>query len=315
MKEIIAFDIGGTKILAAALTSLGDIIYKEKFPTESEKGYEYVINKLIKITEDIISENNLSKREIAGIGIGIAGTIDFFEGKILFSPNLQDWKNIELKKILEEKLEIPVFIENDANAFAFGEWWKGSGAMVPNMLGITLGTGIGGGIIVNSQLLHGFSGAAGEIGHTIIMPNGPECKCGKKGCFETLASGTALNNQIREYFLDHNMENSEKITSHEIFQLYKKEPWNEILDNYFEYLAIGTSNIINTVDPQIVVFGGGVSDSLNDEIMEIVKGKIKKYLYEETSKYIMINKAQLGSEAAIFGIAASVLQSCGLDIT
>ena len=188
----IGLDIGGTKILGALFDENGISKKKEKRKTKASEGLEVVQKEIFKTIDNLLAEIKI--KEIEAIGIGIPGLVDR-EGTITFSPNLP-FRNYELAKILEKRYKIPVFIGNDVNVATVGEWMFGSGKGKKNVLGVFVGTGIGGGIIIENELYIGKNGAAGEIGHINLDPNGPFCGCGSRGCLESLASKTAIQKEI-----------------------------------------------------------------------------------------------------------------------
>ncbi|HLV10510.1 MAG TPA: ROK family protein, partial [Halanaerobiales bacterium] len=186
-------DLGGTKILSVVSNERGDIIERVKLDTEAELGSEkLIINNIIRSIEEVLDKSGLCSDDIVRIGIGSPGPLNTREGIIYENSNLP-WKNVPIVEIIEEQTGLPVFLENDANAAALGEKWFGAGKDVQDMLYVTISTGIGGGIIIDGKVFHGINDIAGEVGHVVIDPLGPVCGCGRKGCFEALASGTAIS--------------------------------------------------------------------------------------------------------------------------
>ena len=196
MQAFLGFDIGGTNIRCGLLNESGESIEFYKEPTEAKKGVKFVINKICALVEKL--KNTHPEVKIIGMGIGIAGILRPKEGIVCFSPNLPGWHNIPLLNLLKEKLNLPIFIENDANLIALGEAWQGAGKGKEDFFLLTLGTGVGGGIVYQGHLLSGYSSAA-EIGHMKIDPKGMKCLCGRRGCLETFASAGWLVRRAQKH--------------------------------------------------------------------------------------------------------------------
>jgi glucokinase len=194
---VVGLDLGGTKILAGVFKHSMECVATAKLSTKSQRGVKAVMERIDRCVRDAVDEADLSMKQIAGIGIGAPGAVDFNEGRVIFAPNMEGWKDVPLKKELEKLLGVPVFVENDCNVAALGVYVAELKSKPRNMVGIFVGTGIGGGIIINGQLYGGFSHTAGEVGHMVLEVNGPKCGCGNKGCFEALASRTAMFQQIK----------------------------------------------------------------------------------------------------------------------
>ena len=194
---VVGVDLGGTKILAAVVDSEGSILSQAKKKTKVEGGALTVLNRMALAIRSVIESSGIPKNQIAAIGVGSPGPLDPESGIVMVAPNL-GWKNVNVKAYLEGEFQIPVFLENDVNAGTFGEYCLGAGKGVSSLVGIFVGTGIGGGIIIDGKLHRGFNQTAGEIGHMIIDPDGPLCGCGNHGCLEAVASRTAIDRMIRE---------------------------------------------------------------------------------------------------------------------
>ncbi len=194
----VGVDLGGTKILAGVFKNSLECIGTAKLSTKSQRGVEAVIERIARCVQDAVDEADLTLKQVAGVGIGAPGAVDFAEGRVIFAPNLEGWKDVPLKKDLEKHLGVPVFVENDCNICRPGRPRRRTQRPSPSsLIGIFVGTGIGGGLIINGELYSGFNHTAGEIGHMVLDVNGPKCGCGNKGCFEALASRTAIFQQIK----------------------------------------------------------------------------------------------------------------------
>ena len=201
-KYSIGVDVGGTNIKIALVDKSGSIVYSDTVPTRAEMGYEYTINNMKKAISDLITQTKVSKDDIQGIGFGFPGQIDCDKGIVLLAPNIPGWVNIPIAKIIEKEFSIPVKVDNDVRCAALAELNYGAGKGAVNMICITVGTGIGSGLIINGKIVRGASNVAGEIGHIKLqMHDGPLCGCGDTGCLEAFASGPAIVAMAQEYIL------------------------------------------------------------------------------------------------------------------
>jgi len=257
-----------------------------------------------------------------GIGIGVAGAINMSEGTITQSPNFPGWNNVPIKKIVDTTLplHLPIFVENDANAAALGERWKGAGSGSDNMVCITLGTGIGGGVIANGILLHGAEGMASELGHITVIPNGPACNCGNSGCLEALCSATALRRAAIQALRSGQEsllvqlcgENRERITGEMIAQgaragdVLSRKIYQEMGTN----LGIGIASLINIFNPEKVIIGGQVSKAW-DLFISPAKQQITSRALRAPGQRAEILPAKRGDDAGLLGAAYLVFSSKG----
>jgi len=297
--ELLGIDVGGTNIKYGVVQNDLDnkIIYKNSIITEVAKGKEFVIGKIVSIIERC-----KQNYDIKSIGIGIAGLVDSASSIIFESPNLPDWKDINLKNELKV-VDRPVFIDNDANCFAYGEYLLRNDKTIRNLIGITLGTGIGGGLIINGKLYHGNYGFAAEIGHIKVVPDGRRCNCGQKGCLEAYSSGFSIEKKSKEIF-------GEKI---EVSKLYKmalsgNRKAIEIFKDAFEKLGIVCAGLINLLNPDIIVFGGGLS-KMRDFLLIPVKNTVQKNCYEKLYKKVRIEVTISDTDSAIIGAATLSLRN------
>jgi len=256
---VIGIDIGGTKIHGIKMDINGKIFKEIKILTEAKKGYEIVLKKIKNIINDLKDTN------VKAIGIGLASPIDHKKGIVINAPNIKGWINIPLQKIISKECKLPVFLENDAKCFTIAEYTHGAGKGYSSMVGVTLGTGIGGGIIIDGKLHRGRDNYAGEIGHMSIHYNRFKCSCGGHGCFEKFASGTAILKRTLDHIKikDHKTNLIAKgLGTRDIYRAALKEhdPLAiHILKDTGKYLGIGLANIINILNPEIIVLGGSVS--------------------------------------------------------
>jgi len=303
-------DLGGTKILTGIFGPNLDCLGRAKVSTKAERGPEEVIERIARCVRDAVDECDLDLKQIKAVGIGAPGTVDAETGRILFAPNLR-WEDIALKKILEKQLGVPVFVENDCNAAMLGIYETELSGKPREVVGIFLGTGIGGGIILDGKLYSGYSGTAGEIGHMVIEVGGPKCSCGSRGCFEALASRTAIFRRLSEAVADGKKTmltellgpDLKDLRSGDLRKAIKKgdKLVEQIIEEAAEYTGIAVANIINIINPQVVVLGGGVIDALGDEMMAIILETAQDYGMSGATKGVDIVASKRGDDAGIVG--------------
>ena len=316
---LVGVDLGGTKILAGVFTPQLKLVTTAKLTTKAGRGFEAVVERIARSVRDAIDEADLSLKQVRGIGIGAPGAVDPETGEVIFAPNLE-WKKAPLKKELEKLLDIPVFVENDCNLCTLGVHQCELDGKPKHMLGIFIGTGIGGGIIIDGKLYSGFSRTAGEIGHMVIQVGGPKCGCGNKGCFEALASRTAIFRAIRDAVkeggqtvLTESLSAGEEIGDLRSGDLRKAMRRGDklverIIEDAAEFTGIAVANLMNILNPEYVVIGGGVIDALKDEMMSIIVETARDYVMPGTDKDVEILASKLGDEAGIHGGAVLARQ-------
>ncbi|OGS22686.1 MAG: hypothetical protein A2252_03670 [Elusimicrobia bacterium RIFOXYA2_FULL_39_19] len=302
MKYIIGVDLGGTTVSIGLFNSDLKLINSIVLSTEAHKGVDYILSKISSSVLNLIKSRKISKKDVLGIGFGSPGPLDTKKGIIHFCPNLKGWKNVPLVKIVSSKTGISTYLENDANAAAYGEWRMGSGKGVCNMLFATLGTGIGGGLILNGELYHGKDDAAGELGHVILFPDGIKCGCGSKGCIEMYASATGIVRRAKEA-----LNTSTILTSKDVYlaALKKNKIALNIMEETGRFLGIVFSSIINLLNLDMIVIGGNVSNAGEMLLKPIRKEIIRTAMYP--AKNIKVIKAKLGPNAGMIGAACLVL--------
>ena len=313
---IIGVDLGGSKINTLLADSRGNIKQRDLRDTLAHEGPDAVITRIIESIKQVASGAEISK--IAGIGIGAAGACDVAKGVITLSPNLPGWHNIPLKGIIQREFDLPIYLENDATAAALGEYYFGGAVGIANLVYVCVGTGIGGGIMIEGQLYHGISGSAGEIGHMTIDINGPRCNCGNSGCWETLASGTALAREAVKQikagaqtsilnFADGQLQ---KVSAHRVFLAAQEGDRlaRELISQTGYYLGVGLVNLVNIFNPQLILIGGGLS-RMGQMLLEPATKMVRERAYELPAGAVRIELAQLGADAEALGAAALVLES------
>ena len=311
-KWLLGVDLGGTSTKLAFINLYGEIIHKWQIPTDTSKNGINITTNIAKAIDVKLAELDETKNRILGIGMGAPGPVRFQNGSVYEAINL-GWDNYPLKDLLEVETSLPAVIDNDANIAALGEMWKGAGQGAKDLVCITLGTGVGGGVIANGQVVHGKSGAAGEIGHiTVVTENGAPCNCGKKGCLETVASATgivrlvqeALSNTKATSLLQEKMNAGQPLSSKLVFDCAKEEDVlsKNIIEKVSFYLGLALSHIGNLLNPEKIVIGGGVSKA-GDLLINPVRETFERYAFKRVLKSTKILPATLGNDAGVIGAA------------
>ena len=307
----VGVDLGGTKILSGVFNNSLALQTTTKLSTKPQRGVDAVIDRIARCVHDAVDEADLTIKQVTGVGIGAPGSVNFDSGTVIFAPNLPGWENVPLRKHLEKALGLPVFVENDCNIGALGVYGAELKSKPASMVGIFVGTGIGGGLIVNGQLYSGFNHTAGEIGHMVLEINGPKCGCGNKGCFEALASRTAIFQRIKEGIKDGQKtlltdmlgDDLGDLRSGDLRKAIRRGDkfTDKVIEEAAEYIGIATANLINILNPEVVVLGGGVMEALEDEMMSIIVETANDYAMAGTMKGVEIICSKLGDHAGITG--------------
>jgi len=313
---VLAIDLGGTKIITAIFSG-GQVIAKERCLTLADEGKQSVINRLLSSIDYILSLENIDSSQLGSISIAAAGAIDFERGLITLSPNLPGWHDVLLRDIVKEKYKVNTLLLNDASAAALGEHRFGVGRGVSNLILLTIGTGIGGGIIINGRLYNGPSGSAGEIGHMTIDVNGPKDRCGNIGCLETLASGTAMAREAkrriaqgeRSSLVDMVAGKIEDITAEKIGVAAQNGDTLalDVIAEAGTYLGVGMVNLVNIFNPEMIVVGGGVAN-LGDLLLDPARQVVRERAVQIAARAVRIVTAQRGDEAGVCGADVFALE-------
>lgn len=309
-KYAIGIDLGGTTINGVVLDYEGNIIFRHTIDTKSELGEKIVLERIIKIINYVIKKSKVSNNNIKGIGIGVPGPLDIKRGIIISNTNLP-FRNFNIVNPIKDHFKVPVYLDNDANVAAIGEYKFGAGRGSKNMIFITISTGIGGGAILNGKIYRGKSSNALEIGHMTLKEDGPKCNCGNFGCVEALSSGTAISKKARTELNKgkvSSLKKLNKISAYNVFQEAKNGDSlaQKIVDEALEYLGICVSNIITVLDPDTIVIGGGVSKA-GDIIFNKINKVIKERCFEVMWKSTKITKASLLDNSGVIGAASLVI--------
>ncbi len=303
-------DVGGTKILTGVFDSTLKSLGTAKVSTKADRGPETVIARIARCISEAVDECDMSLKQIRAIGIGAPGAVDPTSGRVLVAPNL-GWENVALKKDLEKELGVPVFLENDCHVCTLGIYEAELKSKPRSMAGIFLGTGVGGGLILDGKLLTGFNGTAGEVGHMVLEVGGPKCSCGNRGCFEALASRTAIFRKIQSAVKDGQKteltamlgDDLKDLRSGDLRKAIKRGDKfvEKVVEEAAEYTGIAVANLINVFNPEIVVLGGGVIDALESEMMAIITETAHDYALNKSASNVEIIPSKLGDDAGITG--------------
>ena len=307
----IGIDVGGTSIKAGLVDEAGRILFKHSCPTGVERGYVQVIRDMARLGLDTVSKGGRAMDEVGAIGIGIPGIMDQRTGIIPFCTNLA-WHDVPILQEMKRYTDLPVYVDNDATVAGLAESVSGVSAGTDSSVFVTLGTGVGGGVILNGRVFSGAHGVASEIGHMVTVADGLPCTCGKRGCWERYASATALIRAGRVLCAEKPgcalMKAVEgdirTITAKDVIDLAMKgdEDCVKIFDRYVYHLVLGLANLINVYDPEVIVLGGGVSHS-GDFLLNAVRALLPRYVFFKTMPYARVELAKLTNDAGIIGAA------------
>jgi glucokinase len=317
-KWVIGVDLGGTNIVVGVLPidgGEGEVLALQNEPTEAHRGAKYVVDKIVLLIEEaraqIVSQYGGSRSDFAGVGIGSPGPLNRETGTVINTPNL-GWRNFPLRDLIANAVNMPAVLDNDANCATYGEWWLGAGRNIGTLIGITLGTGIGGGIVLNGEIFHGVSDSAGEIGHMTIEANGRKCPCGNYGCLEAYASGPAISRRAIEgldagadsLLTDLVRGNLEEITAATVYEaVINGDPYaNEVMRETAKFLGAGVANVINIFNPDMVVISGGVTKA-GDHLFVPLRAEVRRRAFKSALDACEICAASLPGTAGVIGAA------------
>ncbi|TYS14316.1 ROK family glucokinase [Rossellomorea vietnamensis] len=310
-KWLVGVDLGGTTTKIAFISFYGEIVHKWEIPTDTSENGKNIIVDIAKSIDHHLDELKETKAKLKGIGMGAPGPVDMDNGIIYEAVNLGWDKNTPLKDLLEVETGLPCVIDNDANCAALGEMWKGAGNGAKDIVAVTLGTGVGGGVITNGDIVHGSKGAAGEIGHITVMPEGGfRCNCGKTGCLETVASATgvvrlalqALENSEEASVLRSGLQTGGALSAKEIFDSAREGDALavSIVDKLAFYLGLAIANLGNALNPDKIVLGGGVSKA-GEVLLNPVDKYFHSFAFPTVASSTSISIAKLGNDAGVIG--------------
>jgi len=308
----IGIDLGGTNLRGGLCDDEHVVRTHAAIDTEAERGFEHVLARMVTLVEALLQNAALTKADVRAIGIGAPGPLSHTEGIIFDAPNLPGWRNIPLRQRLAEAAGLPVVLENDANAAAYGEFVAGAGRAVRSLVLLTLGTGIGGGIVLDGQLWRGCDDSAGEMGHTIIVPEGRPCPCGQAGCLERYASANAVAERLVEAVragepssLREEIEAGAGLDARDVLRAAERGDTlaARVWDQTCYYLALGCINLERLLSPELIVFSGGLINA-GEHLLTPVRQYINKLRWHIPTQPPRIALAELSGDAGIIGAAA-----------
>lgn len=311
----LGIDLGGTNIAVGLVDQSGKILRQDSTPTINTREYPEIVRDMAMVCERIMQAEGVTKANLEGIGIGTPGSVDNKNGVVEYANNLH-FHHVPLRSELQKYIDCPVNIENDANAAAFGEYAV-NGNGVESFVAITLGTGVGGGIVLDGKIYRGFNGAGAELGHMTLVHKGEPCTCGNLGCWEAYASVTALIRQTRDAILNHPDSlmaemvegNLDRVSGRTSFNAARQgdKAAQMVVDQYIEYVADGLVSVVNVFQPNTVVIGGGISRE-GDYLLNPIREYVKKYDYNKYMARTQIKTATLFNDAGIIGAALAARQ-------
>jgi glucokinase len=314
----VGLDVGGSSMKAGVVDDDGRPQSAVSLPTEAQRGQEFGLERMAETIRQAIAAAGVGQAQIAAIGVATPGTMDIPAGMILDPPNLKPWRNVPVRQYVQEVFGVPTAFQNDANAAAYGEFWVGAGRDAHSMVLFTLGTGVGGGIVIGDMVLEGEHSHGAELGHMKIETTNPrQCACGRWGCLEAYASATAVVKRAQEALANYSgqsalaarLRKQGEITSKDIFDVAAAgDPLSErIVEDTAYYLAIGAMNLMHVIDPDMVVFGGGMI-AAGDGFLERIRWHVKRLAFPVPAQKTQIRYAQLESDAGFIGAAACARQ-------
>ena len=320
MRYVVGVDIGGTNLVVGAMPTDGSReLGVHSLPTRALLGGEAVVQRICDMIEqtiaDVIQETGATRADIAGVGIGSPGPLDRENGIVIITPNL-GWKDFPLRDMVSDRVQLPATLDNDANCATLGEWWLGAAKGGRNVVGFTLGTGIGGGLILEGRLYHGVSDVAGEIGHTTIEANGRRCGCGNYGCLEAYASGPAIAMRAREALAGGEPSLLPSLVDGDLSKLTAAMVYNaaaqgdqiasEVVKDTARFLGIGVANVLNVFNPDVVVLAGGVAQA-GDSLFVPLRAEVRRRAFKPAVDACRIVPGELGGSAGMVGAVAAFL--------
>ena len=315
---IIGVDLGGTNIVVGAMPEDGSaqLAVREE-PTHAERGAEGVVDKIVAMVagtiSDVMRSQGAAAKDFLGVGVGAPGPLDRENGIVVVAPNL-GWRNFPLRDEIGDRIKLPVTLDNDANCATVGEWWQGAAKGARNVVGLTIGTGIGGGIIVDGKLYHGATDVAGEIGHTTIDQAGRYCRCGNYGCLEAYASGPAIAQRAREALERDEVSALHTLVGGDLSKITAATVYNaahegdalalEVVRDTAKFLGTGVANILNLFNPDVVVIAGGVTKA-GDRLFEPLRAEVKRRAFRPAVDGCRIVPGSLPGTAGMVGAVAT----------
>lgn len=311
--HVIGIDLGGTNIKAGVVDLQGKVLAAASIPTHVKEGHATVVANICKASRKVMDAARIGPKDVKGVGLGVPGTLDLKAGVILFSPNLPCLNEFPIRDDVAAGLKLPVVLENDANAAAWGEKWAGAGRGVSSLVMFTLGTGIGGGIIIDDEIVHGMNGVAAELGHQMLIWDGVKCLCGNVGCIEAYASCPAMVRRMKEAIA--RGEKSKLRGDFEAADITRAAQEGDatagkILEETGRMLGAVATNMLHILNPEMVIFAGGMI-AAGDLLLRPIRDEVEKRAFAASKKGARIVFAELGGNAGLIGAAGCALKGAG----
>ena len=309
----LALDIGGTKLAAGVVTPAGEVLGEGREATDPASSPERVLDALFELSEIAIQQSGTGWRELEAVGVSFGGPVDFPAGRTVRCHHLPGWEGVALRDLVAAWAGLPAVMDNDANAAALGETAFGAARGCEHVLYLTVSTGIGGGLVLGGRIYRGANSAAGEIGHTLVAPGGPECTCGRRGCLEAVASGPGIARAAREALEAGEASTLGKIPREELTARHVAEAAKSdslaarIMQQAGEYLGVGIAAAVNLMNPEMVVIGGGVSEA-GDVLLGPVRESVRRQAVPESVRHLRIAAGELRERGGLLGAAALALR-------
>ncbi len=308
----IGIDLGGTNIAVGLTDEKGAVLCKENIPTGRERPYQEIIKDMAQLSIKVMKDACIERDQVKTIGIGSPGTPDNTKGILVYANNLKSFVNVPLRAEIQKYIDLPVILDNDANCAALAESIAGAAKDVKNSVTITLGTGVGSGLVINGKVYSGFNNSAPEMGHMVIVSGGEQCTCGRRGCWEAYASATALIEQTKRAALNKPDSLINKLINGDMDRIDAKTAFDaarqgditgeKVVNQYIKYIAEGLINVINIFAPEVIVIGGGVSKE-GEYLLKPLRKMIAKDVYFKGEPGTKLHIAQMGNDAGIVGAA------------
>ena len=306
----IGVDLGGTNIAVGIVDKEGNILSEKSVKTLSDRPFDQIVADMAACIKELLSENGLTENDLVSIGIGCPGNLDTENGRLVYANNFKHGVDVPLRSLMQKYIDKPVYLGNDANVAALGETIAGAAKGVKNAVMITLGTGVGGGIIIDGKIYEGQHSAGAEMGHVCIVKDGEHCSCGRNGCWEAYASATALIRQAKEAMEENpdsklwELSKGGEVNGKIVFDAAKAGDKTaiDVVNKYIKYISVGVTNIILIFQPEKLLIGGGIS-AQGDYIIKPIREYVKAHDYCKTEQHTQIEAAALGNDAGIIGAA------------
>lgn len=314
---ILSADLGGTNARMAAVTAEGEVLFRTRRPTPASRSREDIVDALAELAAEC-KDATAASGTPAAFGLAVPAVVDCRAGRMLYAPNLPDLDGFDISAALSDRLSLPVVLENDATAAAIGEHWLGASAEFDNVIHITLGTGVGGGLIVNGEPLRGIDGTAGEVGHICVEPNGHPCGCGSIGCLEQYSSGSAIVRLALERSASYpssKLSRREGLTALDVYVAGTEG--DELALAVFKtmgfYLGIAFAGLVNVLNPEAISIGGGVANGW-DLFIQTVREQVHKRAFQQPAERVKLVRAKLGDDAGTLGVAYLALKDRSMSV-